>query len=129
LILLDTSAVIPVLAGDERVLGLALGASARLAVSTLTVAELQAGIARSASADRAVHERRLDIFLSDAHVLSLGLAQVAAYRAILDASGFSRRKLLDRLIAAAALIDRLPLATLNPADFADVPDLRVIDWS
>ncbi|QMW22741.1 PIN domain-containing protein [Sandaracinobacteroides saxicola] len=38
-------------------------------------------------------------------------------------------RLLARMIAATALVRGLPLATLNPDDFADVAGLRVEDWS
>lgn len=40
-----------------------------------------------------------------------------------------RRHSFDRLIAAHALQLRLPLATNNESDFADVPGLRIENWA
>ena len=46
-----------------------------------------------------------------------------------DAKGFSRRLVVDRMIAATALANDLSLATLNPRDFRDIPGLKIEDWS
>lgn len=35
---------------------------------------------------------------------------------------------VDLMIAAVALVHDLTLVTHNTADFAEVPDLRVVDW-
>ena len=43
-------------------------------------------------------------------------------------TGYSRRKLLDRMIAAQALIHRATLVTRNPDDFRDIPGLRLEVW-
>jgi predicted nucleic acid-binding protein len=40
-------------------------------------------------------------------------------------AGYSRRKLLDRMIAAQALVHHAVLLTRNVADFSDIPELRV----
>ena len=47
---------------------------------------------------------------------------------IVEAIGFSRTKVLDRLIAATALANALPLATRNAKDFRDIPGLRLEEW-
>ena len=39
-----------------------------------------------------------------------------------------RRKLLDRMIAAQALVHRATLVTFNPDDFSDVPGLSSLVW-
>ena len=39
-----------------------------------------------------------------------------------------RRKLLDRMIAAQALVHRATLVTRNAADFRDVPGLSILEW-
>jgi predicted nucleic acid-binding protein len=44
------------------------------------------------------------------------------------AAGYSRRKLLDRMIAAQALVHRAELVTFNTGDFSDVPGLKLCVW-
>lgn len=51
-----------------------------------------------------------------------------AYRAIVEAAGYSRRKILDRMIAAQALAPRAALVTRNAADFQDIPGLVLVAW-
>ncbi len=51
-----------------------------------------------------------------------------AYRQIVEAVGYSRRKILDRMIAAQALVHRATLVTRNAADFRDVPGLDLMAW-
>jgi|GEM_PF-1643955 len=62
-------------------------------------------------------------------IVHFGAEDVLAYRAIIDALGFSRPKLLDRMIAAQALAASAELATCNPRYFRDIPGLRLEDWS
>ena len=50
------------------------------------------------------------------------------YGAIFRSAGDSRRKLLDRMIAAQALVHRANLVTFNQDDFADVPGLSLLVW-
>ena len=52
-----------------------------------------------------------------------------AYRKIVRQSGFSRRKTLDRMIAATALVNNATLVTANGPDFADIPGLALEIWS
>jgi tRNA(fMet)-specific endonuclease VapC len=61
-------------------------------------------------------------------VLDFGAAEADAYRAIVEAVGFSRRKLLDRMIAAQALVHHATLVTQNPSDFQDIPGLDLEVW-
>jgi len=50
------------------------------------------------------------------------------YGTIVASAGYSRRKLLDRMIAAQALVHRATLITFNPDDFSDVPGLSSLAW-
>jgi predicted nucleic acid-binding protein len=54
---------------------------------------------------------------------------VAAYGRIVAAAGHSRRKVVDRMIAATALANGLTLITLNGADFPDLPGLDLVAWT
>lgn len=51
-----------------------------------------------------------------------------AYREIVRRAGFSRRKIVDRMIAAQAIAREATLVTRNAADFRDVPSLDLLDW-
>ena len=61
--------------------------------------------------------------------LPFTMAEVGAYSAIIGACGFSRRLIVDRMIAATAIARDLTLVTLNPRDFRGIPGLKVADWS
>jgi tRNA(fMet)-specific endonuclease VapC len=43
-------------------------------------------------------------------------------------AGYSRRKLIDRMIAAQALVHRATLITFNPDDFSGIPGLSSLVW-
>ncbi|HEV3489657.1 MAG TPA: PIN domain-containing protein [Reyranella sp.] len=55
-------------------------------------------------------------------------AAADAYGAIVASAGYSRRKLLDHMIAAQALVHRASLVTMNAGDYADVPGLSLLAW-
>ena len=52
----------------------------------------------------------------------------AAYGEIVRHAGFSRRKIVDRMIAATGLVHDMTLVTFNDRDFRDVPGLKLIGW-
>ena len=51
-----------------------------------------------------------------------------ACAAIVAHAGYSRRKLLDRIIAAHALVHRATLVTMNADNFSDVVGLEMRVW-
>ena len=53
---------------------------------------------------------------------------VDRYRMIVAQHGFSRRKIIDRMIAATALTTGVPLVTTNTADFPNIGGLELIIW-
>lgn len=50
------------------------------------------------------------------------------YRQILAVTGFSRRRIIDRMIAAQCIVQGATLVTMNPDDFRDVPGLAFEAW-
>jgi predicted nucleic acid-binding protein len=61
-------------------------------------------------------------------VLPFNRDAAAAYGAIVSALGYSRRKVLDRMIAAQAIVHQATLVTFNGDDFRDIPGLRLLEW-
>ncbi len=97
------------------------------ALSIVSQVELEGGVvARPALATK--RRAAIDILLAALPVLPFDPACVAAYRQIVETAGFSRRKVIDRMIAATALVHDLSLITLNRRDFADVPGLDLEVW-
>ena len=61
---------------------------------------------------------------------ALGFDDLAAetFQDIVASAGCSGRKLLDRMIAAQALVHRATLVTFNQDAFSNVPDLSLLVW-
>lgn len=126
-ILLDTSVAIPLRDGDPEVWARAMALGTAPYISILTAAELEGGVYR----DPALASKRrkaLDALDGKLDVIPFDATELAAYRALLAKTGFSRAKVLDRLIAATALANDLALATRNPKDFTDIPGLVIEAW-
>lgn len=95
--------------------------------SFLTWVELEGGV--SAQHPSAPNRRAaIDDMLRSFDFLPCDAPVVRAYARIIAAAGFSRRRIIDRLIAATALVHDLTLITMNEADFRDVPNLRLEVW-
>lgn len=71
---------------------------------------------------------RLDKLLSRFVVVPFDASVVRIYGQIVAACGFSRPRILDRLIAATAIANDLTLITINAADFRDIPGLKLEAW-
>lgn len=98
------------------------------ALSIISQVELEGGVvARPALA--AKRRAALDAMLAAMPVLPFDAPCLAAYRSIVEEAGFSRRKVIDRMIAATALVHNLTLVTLNGPDFTDVPGLDLDVWA
>ncbi len=126
--MLDTSVAILLRDGDEPT---EQRLAQRPGVSLLSIisrVELENGVYRDPS-EAAARRPRLDRMLLGLEVLPFGTAEAEIYAEIVKTCGFSRARILDRMIGATALAARAPLATLNARDFIDVPDLQLEDWS
>lgn len=125
--LLDTSIAIGLRDDDPAIVARAKALGPGLVLSIVTRVELEGGVYRvPLTAD--IRRRRLDILLAALPVLPFDADAAEAYGAIVREAGYSRRKLLDRMIAAQAIVNDATFVTLNPADFADIPGLKLLAW-
>lgn len=125
--LLDTNVCIDFLLGRSDRLVEKIGrAFGKLAVSAITVAELRVG--SRTSHDPEGDARRIDAFLAGVDVMSFDDKAAMAYGAAVREVGV-KRKSFDRLIGAHAVALGFTLITGNEADFADVPGLKVENWT
>lgn len=122
--LLDTNVLIHLRDGDPGTIEKVAALDGPILMSIISRVELEGGVYRDPS-QAALRRPRLDAILEALPVLAFDDAATDAYRDIVAVAGYSRRKLLDRMIAAQALVHHATLITLNPADFQDVPGL---DW-
>lgn len=118
---------IPLRDSDEAIGGKIAALEGAVLLSVITQVELEGGVYRDPS-DTSARRARLDVLLRTLPVAPFDDAAVMAYRHIVEAAGYSRRKLLDRMIAAQALVHRATLVTCNPDDFRDVPGLDLLVW-
>ncbi|PTS88935.1 VapC toxin family PIN domain ribonuclease [Sphingomonas sp. HMWF008] len=96
-------------------------------ISIITRIELEGGVYRDPS-NAASRRARLDLLFNILPVLDLQEPAADRYRDIVAECGFSRRRILDRLIAATAIVHDLTLITINGPDFRDIPDLKLEIW-
>jgi predicted nucleic acid-binding protein len=96
-------------------------------LSVISRVELEEGVYRD-PAQTGVRRPRLDAILAALPVLAFDDTAADVYRQIVESAGYSRRKILDRMIAAQALVHRATLVTRNAADFRDVPGLELMVW-
>jgi tRNA(fMet)-specific endonuclease VapC len=97
-----------------------------LSVSSITAAELLVGAKNSE--DPKGDKEKAQRFLSIVRSLDFNLEAANAYVRIVEQLGVHRRS-FDRLIAAHALALGLTLVTNNQKHFADVPGLKVENWT
>lgn len=125
--LLDTNVAIALRDGDDDTRARVGSLGDGLGISVVTRIELEAGLLTEVP-EAAARRLRLEVILQFLIVYPLGEAAVIAYADIIAKTGFSRRKILDRMIAAQAIALDATLVTRNGADFEDVPGLRLLAW-
>ncbi len=127
--LLDTDTVIYFFKGQGRVAASLLQTPpAEVAISTISLYELQVGVARSREPERT--QAQLEQLLAWLTVLPFddsAACRAAEIRAELERKGMAIGT-LDTLIAGVALSRGLVLVTHNLAEFQRIPDLLVEDW-
>jgi tRNA(fMet)-specific endonuclease VapC len=100
-----------------------------IAVSTITISELQFGVSKSASPEK--NQNRLDEFLTPLQILPYDSVAAAAYGEIrhqLEKKGQPIGP-LDLLIAAHAIGHGLILITNNERAFNRIDDLKIENWA
>lgn len=125
--LLDTDVVIYLRDGDDAIWQRARELDPPLAISATTRIELESGVYRDKQWAKILRQS-LDIILGQVTTLDFGRAEIEAYRGILEDSGFSKRKVIDRMTAATALVHDMTLVTMNGRDFRDVSGLKLDIW-
>jgi tRNA(fMet)-specific endonuclease VapC len=127
-ILFDTSVAIAFRDGDRRILARAREIEPVALISAVTWVELESGVP-AASEGKAARRAALDAMGDVLDILAFGPVEAVIYGRIVDAVGFSQRKIIDRMIAAQAISADARLATLNPKDFRGIPGLAIEDWT
>ncbi len=99
-----------------------------IAISSVTLAELRYGVAKSQYQDK--NTKALDEFIIPLEILSFGEDETLAYgeiRATLERLGTPIGS-MDLMIAAHAVSLGMTLVTNNTREFIRVPGLKVVDW-
>lgn len=125
--LLDTNVAIHLRDGDPVISGKVLALGSAVLMSIVTRVELEGGVHRDPS-NAAVRRARLDSILAAIPTIAFDDAAATAYGTIVARAGYSRRKLLARMIAAQAIVHRASLVTMNADDFTDIPNLLLVSW-
>jgi predicted nucleic acid-binding protein len=125
--LIDTNIAIELRDANPTIFARMAALESRPRMSLLTLVELEGGVY---SRPELAQPRRvaLDALLRRLTVEAFDADVVAAYGRIVAACGFSRPRILDRLIAATAIVNDLTLITSNGGDFADIPGLKLEIW-
>jgi predicted nucleic acid-binding protein len=96
-------------------------------LSVISRVELEGGVYSDPS-KLAARRARLDAMLLGLAIVPFTDAAAVIYGQIVATAGFSRRKILDRMIGAQSLLVQATLVTMNPSDFRDIAGLRVLAW-
>ena len=119
----DTSALVDALTGPRRSLETLIGltdAGHRLALSTIVVYEWLRG-----PRTRAELGAQEELFPSEQAAV-FGPAEAAVAARLYKQVSRARGREIDLAVAACAIANGAAIWTLNPGDFDDIPDLRLI---
>jgi tRNA(fMet)-specific endonuclease VapC len=96
-------------------------------LSVISTVELHAGALIDGHFDPEM-KRRIGEIVETLTELPFTSAEAETYASVIATFGFSRRLIIDRMIAATALNNRLTLVTANGRDFGDIPGLAIENW-
>jgi tRNA(fMet)-specific endonuclease VapC len=125
--LLDTSVAIYLREGFPEIMRRVDALPRKPFLSVISRVELESGVC----AHQDERERRrtaVDALLTMLPVLDFDFEMSEVYGHIVAQSGFNRRKIIDRMIAATAMVADLTLITTNGDDFADIDGLKLEIW-
>ncbi len=126
--IIDTNVAIHLRDGDAGVTRRLGEIGDGILMSIITRVELEGGVYRVPQ-HAAIRRARLDVIIAAIPALAFDDMAARFYANILAEAGYSRRKILDRMIAAQALAHHATLITLNAEDFRDIPGLGLLDWN
>lgn len=126
-VLIDTNVAIHVRDGDPEIGKRVAALEAAPLISVLTRVELEGGIYRNSEIAE-LRRARLNVLVDMVSQLPFGTNEAEAYGRIVRECGYSRPRILDRMIAASAITNGLRLVTLNGDDFRSVPGLDLEVW-
>ena len=125
-ILLDTNIVIHLIEGEPAMVDRLTNLPSRPCLSVVTLVEIMSGLSRGGAAPNL--RARTEALVSALTVLDFGREQVACYDRIVIQLGYARNRVLDRMIAAQAIVAGAALVTRNITDFRDIPGLTTESW-
>jgi len=126
--LIDTNIAIHLRDGDAKVLARFAEHAGGVAMSALTLTELERGLYKT-RALTAMRTPRLDSVLRHVPVLPYDEEAARAYGRIIAQCGWAKGRDYDRMIAAHAISTRSVLVTNNIGDFIGIPGLALENWS
>jgi tRNA(fMet)-specific endonuclease VapC len=126
--LIDTNVAIHLRDGDDSVERKVAALEGGLFLSVVSLVELQGGLYRDPTQTERMRVR-LDAIMESLTILTFKEDEAQRYGEIVRRVGYSRSKLLDRMIAAQAIGAGATLITMNAPDFRDIPGLTLEIWS
>lgn len=127
--MLDTNTCIFIIKQDVNILSHLKNIDFReICISSITVAELEYGVAKSEYIEK--NKKALKDFIANFHVISFNENSANEYgkiRAYLEKNG-NKIGAMDMLIAAHAKSESLILVTNNTKEFNRVHGLQIEDW-
>jgi predicted nucleic acid-binding protein len=96
-------------------------------LSVLSRVELEGGIYRDPD-EAGILRQRVDALLKIMDELPFTSAEAEVYGRIVQRCGFSRPRIIDRMIAASAIVADATLITINAGDFREIAGLKLESW-
>lgn len=126
--MLDTNVAIYLREGFPEIVRRVERLPSKPLLSVVSRVELEGGVYVGTD-EQEQRRAAVDALLNLLPLLDFDFEMSEAYGQIVAHAGFNRRKVIDRMIAATALVEDLTLITTNGDDFADIPGLKLETWT